>query len=119
MQTREFRTLASGACALAIVMLVGCATAPPPPPGDYDHIRVVHPDAGANLDGCTRLESFEITAKSTLIAPADANARPFAKARAAEHPDADTVAFVDEVVERELGVFRESTFTFFSYQCFD
>jgi len=115
MNDTEFRTLAIGACALVIVMLAGCAAAPPP--GDYDHIRVVHPDAGANLDGCTRLESFELKAKGSLLTSPSENARPLAKARAAEHPDADTVAFVDEVDERSFP--PESTFTFFSYQCFD
>lgn len=102
----------------ASLLGTGCATTPPE--GDYAHIRLVHPDAGSNLDGCERLEAFDVVAAHTLTAPADTNVRPKAQARAAEHPDADTAAVVDRTLESISVLAMPSyRYTFFSYQCFD
>lgn len=106
--------------AVLAAAMFGAGCAATPPPGDYSHIRIVHPGASANLDGCRRLEGFEIVASATVGVPASANARPKAQARAAEHPEADTVAFVDSVREpNEMLVVPTYRYTLFSYRCFD
>lgn len=100
---------------LAVVLLAGCATAPP---AEQSAVRVA--DSAEMVAGCERVESFEVfvspRAKLLLRESVAKEGNAAVRVRAAEHPDADTAIVAS--YEPVLSGRARHRYTAFSYNCF-